>query len=145
MLKGHFHTKRWAGYFLVVGGIVMAITGVWQIFGGQAFLDATARAEGTIVTLERERSAKGMAEDHPVVLFTAPESGVTFSFRSRFGVWPSPFAVGENVEVAYDPANPTRARINSFWTIWFMPFLITVFGFACLAAGSHTLRRNQRV
>lgn len=145
MLKGNFHTKRWAGYVLLVGGIVMAITGVWQIFEGQAFLDNTARAEGTIVALKRERGAKGMAEDHPVVQFTAPESGATFSFKSRFGMWPSPFSVGEKVDVAYDPTNPVRARINSFWTIWFVPILINLFGVACLAAGSHTLRRNRRV
>lgn len=123
----------------------MAITGVWQVFEGNAFLDATVRAEGTIVALEREKSAKGLAQDYPVVQFTARESGVTFSFKSRFGMWPSPFSIGEKVEVAYDPANPLRARINSFWTIWFVPILITVFGFACIAAGSHTLRQTRRV
>jgi len=85
-----------------------------------------------------------MAEDHPAVVFTAPESGLTFPFKSQFGMWPSPFSVGEKVEVAYDPANPARARINSFWTIWFVPILITAFGLACLAAGYHTLRRNRR-
>ena len=144
MLKGSFHTKRWAGYFLLVGGIVMAIAGACQILEGKGFLDATERAEGTIIALERKTSAKGLPEDHPVVLFTAPESGLTFPFKSRFGMWPSPFAVGEKVEVAYNPANPGQARINSFWTIWFVPILIGAFGLACIAAGFQTLRQIRR-
>lgn len=144
MLKGRFHTKHWAGYFLLAGGIVMSVTGIWQLVEGIEFLDAAARAEGTIVALERERSAKGLPEDHPVVLFTVPEIGVAIPFKSRFGMWPSPFSVGEKVEVAYDPGDPARARINSFWTIWFVPILIWAFGLACFAAGYHTLRQTRR-
>ena len=107
------------------------------------FLDTAARTDGTVVELERKRSAKGMAMDHPVVRFTPRETGETIEFKSRFGMWPSPFAVGEPVEVAYDPAYPSQAEIDSFWTIWLLPLLIALFGAACLAAGSHTLRQTK--
>ncbi len=144
MASKPFHKMRWAGYFLVAGGIVMAATGVWQVVESTEFLDATARAEGAIVALEREKSAKGMPVDRPIFIFTAPETGVTFPIKSRFGIWPSPFSVGETVEVAYDPGDPAQARINSFWTIWFLPLLLALFGAACLFAGSHTLKQNKK-
>jgi hypothetical protein len=108
------------------------------------FLDATARTGGRIVAIERERGVKGLPLDHPVVRFTPPETGETVEFKSRFGAWPSPFAVAENVEVAYDPADPAQARIHSFWTIWFMPILLAAFGLACLAAGYLTLRQTRQ-
>jgi hypothetical protein len=143
MLKKYFHSKRLAGYFLVAGGIVMLVAGIW--FAGEAadFLETTARTDGTVVALQRERGIKGSTEDHPVVRFVQPETGETVEFKSRFGIWPSPFTVGEVVEVAYDPADPTRADINSFWTIWLLPILLAAFGLACFAAGLHTLRQTE--
>jgi hypothetical protein len=144
LLKKHFHTKRLAGYFLVAGGIVMLIAGIW--FAGEAmeFLDTTARTDGTVVALKRERGAKGAREDHPVVRFVPPETGEAVEFKSRFGIWPSPFSVGDAVEVAYDPADPSRADINSFWTIWLLPLLLAAFGLACFGAGLHTLRSTEK-
>ncbi|UCH74323.1 MAG: DUF3592 domain-containing protein, partial [Rhodospirillales bacterium] len=72
-----------------------------------------------------------------------PETGETVEFKSRFGIWPSPFAVGDRVVVAYEPRDPTAARIDSFWTIWFMPLLLVAFGLACILAGYDTLRRTR--
>ncbi len=139
-----FHTKRWAGYVLLIGGIAMAIGGIWYVGEARAFLDAAARTEGTIIALKRERGARGFDEDHPVVRFVVPETGEALEFKSRFGVRPSPFSVGQRVAVAYDPADPSRARIDSPWTNWFLPVLLGVFGLACVAAGTQTLRQQQR-
>lgn len=138
-----FHKMRWAGYFLATGGIAMMVAGIWYSAESIEFLDTTARTDGTVIALERKRSAKGMALDHPVVRFTPPETGETVEFKSRFGMWPSPFSVGEPVEVAYDPADTSRAKIDSFLTIWFLPLLLALFGLACFVAGYHTLRKTK--
>lgn len=122
----------------------MVVTGIWFVVETVEFLGATVRTGGTVIALKRERGAKGFAEDHPVVRFVPPETGETVEFRSRFGMWPSPFSVAQSVEVAYDPADPAQARINSFWTIWFLPLLLAAFGLACVAAGHHTLRQTGR-
>jgi len=121
----------------------MAATGVWYTVEAIQFLDTTARTDGTVVALKRERSVKGLAEDYPVVHFVPPDTGEAVEFKSRFGIWPSPFSVGERVEVAYDPADPSRADINSFWTIWLFPVLLEMFALACFAAGLHTLRHTE--
>jgi len=141
--SGPFHTKRWAGYFLAVGGIAMIAAGIWHGAESMDFLGTAARTDGTVIALKRERGAKGMALDHPVVRFTPPESSETIEFKSRFGIRPSPFAVGDPVEVAYDPADPSGAKIDSFWTIWFLPILLALFGLACLVAGYHTLHKTK--
>lgn len=121
----------------------MAVAGLWSTVNAVQFLDTTARTDGTVVALERERGSKGLTEDHPVVRFVQPETGEAVKFTSRFGLWPSPFAVGEAVEVAYDPEDPERVEINSFWTIWLLPLVLPLFGLACLAAGFHNLRRTR--
>ena len=139
-----FHTKRWAGYFLLAGALGMAIGAVWYAADARTFLNTSLRTDGTVVALERKRNAKGFDTYHPVVRFIPPETNETVEFKSRFGVWPSPFSVSDRVEVAYDPADPRRARINSFWTIWFLPILLMAFGLACGLAGYHTLRGIRR-
>ena len=45
MLKERFHTKRWAGWFLLVGGIVMAVAGVWYAVEGVRQRRHLARVE----------------------------------------------------------------------------------------------------
>lgn len=139
--NGQFHTKRWAGYFLVLGGVGMLAGGIWFVHEAARFLDSTARAEGTVIELRRERGAKGIAQDHPVVRFRPSPSVAPREFRSRFGMWPSPFSVGDKVTVAYEPLAPERAEIDSFWTLWFVPGLMVLFGVACGLAGISTLRR----
>lgn len=121
----------------------MVIAGVWYAEDARTFLNISLRTNGNVVALERKRNAKGFDTYHPVVRFTPPETNETVEFKSRFGVWPSPFAVSDGVEVAYDPADPRRAKINSFWTLWFLPILLIAFGFACGLAGYHTLRRTR--
>ena len=48
------------------------------------------------------------------------------------------------VEVAYDREDPKQAKIVSFWTVWFVPLVLALFGVACLFAGTHTVRQNKR-
>lgn len=142
-LSGSFHTKRWAGYFLVAGGIAMVIGGIWFAQKAADFLDRTARADGTVMALQRKTGTKGTPLDFPVVRFHHRESGAAVEFKSGTGLWPSPFSVGEAVVVAYDPADPSQAEIDSFWTTWFMPLLLGLFGLSCIAAGAHTLRSTK--
>ena len=139
-LTRQFHKQRWAGYFLVVGGISMIFAGIWFVVNAVTFLNSTSRTDGTVVALERKSNAKGFDTYHPVVRFIPPETETTVEFKSRFGVWPSPFAISDRVEVAYDPVTDRRPRINSFWTIWFLPMLLFAFGLACGFAGYHTLQ-----
>lgn len=142
-LSGSFHKKRWAGYFLAAGGIAMVIGGIWFAMAAGDFLDRTARADGTVVALQRKTGSKGMPLDYPVVRFHHPEGGGEVEFKSRVGLWPSPFSVGEAVLVAYDPADPSHAEIESFWTNWFLPLVMALFGLCCFAAGFHTLRATK--
>lgn len=44
--------------------------------------------------------------------------------------------------LAYDQGESEKAEINSFWTIWFPPILMILFGLMCLGAGSVILRRT---
>jgi len=136
-----FRKNRWVGILLVVMGIGLSVAGVWTARERWMFLGSGARAPGTIVELRRERGARGMPQDHPIVRYTVPGTGRDVVFRSKFGMWPSPFSAGERVSVAYDPKDPDRAEIDSFWTLWLPSVGMGLLGMLGIGAGTITLRR----
>jgi len=143
-LGKELHKKRWVGFFLFIGGLALVGAGFWYAGEADAFLAQAQYTEGTIVEMKRERSTKGLRQDHPIVRFIEPETGKERTFKSKLGPWPSPFEQGERVEVAYDPGESEKAAINSFWTVWLPPSATILFGLACLVAGSATLRNTRK-
>lgn len=69
----------------------------------------------------------------PVVEFTTPDGTI----QRVEGVASSPprYAVGDRVDVLYDPARPGDARVDSFWGLWLGVVLTVVGGgVACAVA-----------
>ncbi len=124
---------------LLVGGIGLLGATLWVTATSMAALDAPARAEGRVVAIERRRAVKGGSLYTPVVRY-APAGGDTVEFEAPSFPWPSPFAVGDPVVVAYDPARPEDAAVVSFWTLWFLPLVMAGFGVGCLVAARSTWR-----
>jgi hypothetical protein len=143
-LSRNLHKNRWVGAILLAGGLTMISGGIWYAHDTITFLEATKRTHGTVLELKRERGVRGIRLDHPIVRFVVPETGRDQIFKSKIGLWPSPFDVGERVEVAYDPGNPKHAKINSLWTLWLPPVALTVFGLLCFGAGALTWKWTRK-
>jgi hypothetical protein len=77
------------------------------------FLLGADRTVGQVVAHEAfEREARKVQERFRlVVAFTTP-AGERVRFRSVSSYGRPPYAVGESVPVRYDPARPTRARVD---------------------------------
>jgi len=104
--------------FLLAGGLAAR---------SALLLAGAAAAPGTVVALER-RTAGADGSAAALVRFRAAD-GTEHLIRSALWSSPPEFAVGEAVEVVYDPASPAAARIRSFPELWAVP---VVLGAACL-------------
>lgn len=140
--KKPLHRYRWAVLYLFLGGLAMVIGGLWIGRDSAQFLEVAARAEGIVVGITEKRGVKGPAMDHAIVRFSPPETGPDIVFESKAGLWPSPFAVGDIVTVAYPPEEPEEAEIESFWTLWLLPAVMVVFGLLCSWIGWYGLRQK---
>lgn len=129
--------------FLILGGAALLVFGAWQGAESYRFLQQSGRAPGTVTRIVGERGARGMTLYYPVVRYRLPVKRVGIDFKSKPGLWPSPFDAGDAVEVVYDPADPGNARIVSFWTLWFLPIVTVMFGLACLLAGRSIRRKGS--
>jgi hypothetical protein len=127
-----------AGAFLIVGGIALLGFGAWRGVENDRLLRAAETVPGKVVALERRKGTRGSTREHAVVEYRDPRTGTVETFTSAFGIWPSPFAVGDDVAVAVR-RDPPRIEIDSFWSLFFMPLVVAVFGLACLLAGRSIL------
>lgn len=117
---------------LVVGALFVAIALV-QLVASTTFARTAQRAQGEVVALNA-----GPA--HPQVRFTTSD-GQTVEFPQ--GGFVSQ-AVGDRVEVLYDPAHPHDAVVDAFGARFGFPSLELAAGLAGLAAGATTLIRRRR-
>ncbi|HZP67461.1 MAG TPA: DUF3592 domain-containing protein [Rudaea sp.] len=105
--------------FLWVFGAIFLVVGVGLLSGGvawwrasAAFAATAAGADGVVADLVYRSSSKG-GTYVPLVEFTTPD-GARVHMTGSTGSNPAAYARGDHVHVLYDPANPERARIDSF-------------------------------
>lgn len=118
--------------------------GVAPVLARRSFsrLPAGGRAMGKVARNEEqvvERSKGAPRTFHfPVVEFDAP-IGESIVFRSDTGRG-APTPVGTVLPVVYDPAQPSRAELATFRSLWLFPLLVALFGLPFLVAGPASLR-----
>lgn len=112
--------RRLAVVFFALGVLQTVVAG-WWVIRARAFVARAETAPGAVVALERSTSRDSSAY-HPVVRFKSP-SGQERTFRSPAGSNPPSHAVGDAVDVLYDPADLADARIDSRFSLWGGPII----------------------
>jgi hypothetical protein len=111
------------GIFGIIGVVFLGV-GVVLAVSSAIYLASAERAEGRVVALnDRPSSGSRSSVWYPTVEYTV--DGRVYAFDSSFASSPPAYSVGDPVPVAYDPADPSDARIVSFGTSYLLP---TIFG-----------------
>ncbi|MFL6652603.1 MAG: DUF3592 domain-containing protein [Sulfurifustaceae bacterium] len=132
---------RWAKIFLVIGVIVVAAVAYWA---GRVhdFINRASLAAGQVIDLDRSHSGDSTSY-YPIVKFET-RAGQVRTFRNPVGSNPPSFRVGETVEVLYDEAQPSDARIRSFFSLWGGPTIVGGCGALLVLAGGGILYARRR-
>jgi hypothetical protein len=125
-------------------GLILLLAGLGLLAGSAhtyrqqaAFVDASQKAAGVVIgNYWRENRIQGGGETPgawaPVVRYEDAR-GNLITFTSEIGNYPSPdYAIGEEVEVLYDPDDPRHAEIGDFMTLWLIP--VVLFGIGIVMA-----------
>jgi hypothetical protein len=100
-------------YLGLVVGAGLTWGGIWFLRRTRRFERVAWRAPGVVTEVRwhwREEFSERYA--YPVVRFPLPDGRVVHT-ESDVGSSPSPVRAGDRVDVLYDPADPTRARVSS--------------------------------
>lgn len=105
--------RRTLGTLLVLVALALFVAG-WQVTAETRwFLSVAARTTGEVVGHEAyERQARTPRERFRLVVSYQTPSGARVRFRSVANYGHPPYAIGEQVPVLYDPANPFDARVD---------------------------------
>lgn len=123
--------------FAGLGAAMLAGT-VYLSYRVHSFVGASQHAAGEVVALdENEDGAK------PIVRFT-DRAGRMVEFQSSVRSKPPSNAVGDRVEVLYDPAKPEGAEINGFFSLWLGPLILGGLGAIFFAIGAGWLLFKAR-
>ena len=134
------------GIFGLVGVISIAI-GSFAARKTRRFLTRAKATRGTVVHLVMRSSTD--SEDgsisyayYPIIKFMA-QTGEDIEFESSSGSNPPMYTVGQPVEILYDPQDPHRAKIHSFFDLWLATTLFLGVGgvFTVVGLGLLVLRR----
>jgi hypothetical protein len=91
------------------------------------FLTRSIRAEGKITALLEVEDDDGGITYRPVFTF-GTSNGTSQTIRSDAGSNPPGFELGQTVPIRYETADPSVARIDTFWQIWPFPVAFAIGG-----------------
>ncbi|MFT5064361.1 MAG: hypothetical protein ACI91G_001739, partial [Gammaproteobacteria bacterium] len=114
-------------YITALIGLACFVSAWFAFKNSSAFIDRAEKVEGEVIEMIRSRSDESYTYK-PVVEFTAP-SGEQIEFASSSSSNPPSYAVGELVDVLYDPDDPHNALIAGSFSLWFLSILLSIFAF----------------
>jgi hypothetical protein len=118
---------RWLFLLLALIGVILAGAGAYMVKSTRQFLSRAESAPGVVIeniwSYSSSRSSSNSGTYHPRVRFRTRE-GQESEFVSGTGSRPAAYHVNEEVTVLYDPEDPNRASIKSFWDVWLGPVIL---------------------
>ncbi len=115
-----------------VVGIVPLLVGIYIYQQRSLFVAEANSAQGVVVDIFLATSkARTGGEDiktyAPRVFFVAA-SNQKVEFKTRASKSNPGYKIGDQVPVLYDPANPEKAKINTFFHLWMLPTIMIAMG-----------------
>ena len=114
----------------VVSGAPFFLIGASEASSTQQQIAAYASVRGVVVDnayLESDAGDSSSGAYYPVIEFK-PNDGPLQRFTDGAGSLPPDYAVGAQVDVIYNPAQPAEARLASWFRLWFVPTLLIGIG-----------------
>mgnify|MGYP006195199277 FL=1 len=119
--------------FTLVGFAMLA--GAFFVYNStSSFLKDAVTAEGIVVELLVSRTSDSISY-RPLVEFTA-QNGQVIEFAPSAGSNPARYAEGEQVEVLYQAARPSDAKINDFFSLWGVALILAGMGAVFFLVGA---------
>jgi len=131
--------------FALVGAFFLGV-GIYFTYARLDFLGRCSEARAVVVDVYWEEgydSETGYYRiAYPVFQFADQRTGEQVAARSSVG-GPSPScSVGQEVDILYDPENPTAdVLVKSFWDLWMAPVVCLPVGSMLTIVGLHIIRK----
>lgn len=117
----------------LVGGIALLAVAGWLYIDRQSFLETAVETEGTVVGTRHHRGND--SRSYRAVFKFRDAAGVEHKITSRLSTNVRWHRYGDSVPVLYDPDNPKKAMIGTFYQIWGIPCVLAIAGVLGVVGG----------
>ncbi|MCB9798867.1 DUF3592 domain-containing protein [Candidatus Nomurabacteria bacterium] len=119
---------------MLLFGIVFAGVAIGIFVNSYLFLQTAEHTQGKVVEIVERRDSDGDMMYSPKVAFETP-TGESIAFVSAVSSNFPLYDVGEGVDVAYQPNNPHKAKLEGSVVNWIVPVIFGLFGSVFLVVG----------
>ena len=116
-------------------GILMLATGALLFIQELTFLSHAVSTEPTVFSLVSGQNSTGDPVQCPVVAFTAANGQAIDYEASDFCANPPRYDVGQQIQVLYDPQNPSDVQISGFVGEFGLAALLALLGLPLFLLG----------
>ena len=107
--------------FLPLSAVILLGVSIWFTYTSYIFFTTGVEVQGTVVRMESSNS-DGSTTYSPVFSYTY--EGQQYEYESINSSNPPSNQVGDVEALLVNPANPSKARQNSFWELWLLPAIL---------------------
>lgn len=131
LVVGKSHRKSTINPFYILGPISLVLLLAAAVWAGSnaMFIKKAVPVTGTVIDLVEQ--GRGVT---PLIRFDNT-TGEQFRFKPHSSQSPSPYVIGDQVNVYYDPVNPAHSKLDSFVGLWFGPLMLGIAGLVNLILG----------
>lgn len=122
-----------AGILFFFIGIALTIYSIFSFFRQKRIISQSENAFGTVTNLIQKPRRKGCIYCPQIRYQT--KSGSVVDFQSDFGSQPASHKIGQQVQVLYNPFNPSQAQIKSFFSLWLVTLISLLMGLTFTGLG----------
>lgn len=126
-------------YFLVllIGILILTFT-AYLVVNKYSFVNSTEKTVATVIdnkiSYSKNSGGKSSRFYFPILTFV-DRQGKAVTFMSSVGSTIPSYQIGDRVEILYDAAQPSKAEVSDFKSIWLAPIIIGIIGIVFFAIG----------
>jgi len=128
----------------LAGGIGTLLAGCGFVVSQSIWLARSVPVNGTIVELIPVEGQEQSTTNYAPRFTFSGDDGHGYTVTSGVATNPPAFQIGQPVRVRYIKGNPSSAKLDYFWQLWFMPEVSGALGALFTTAGYLLLRRERR-
>lgn len=134
-INGTSGKLKWFGWFVALNlaWLLLAAFTAWLGWRSYTLSVNGDVVTGTVVRLLEDDTSSYTSDIYPIVEFEAGGEAYSVQSQNNYRWWNryTRFPVGKQVEMRYDPADPEKAEINSWWDIWNESLILGLFTVLC--------------
>jgi hypothetical protein len=114
-------TRRFVAGTMLISACICFLASLASLLHGWHFWQSARRADGRIIQTVKSDSENGVIYT-PVFVFE-DNSGAEHTIHASTASSQPEYQAGDSVTVLYAAADPTNAKIDTFFSVWGLPFV----------------------